>query len=139
MVCCNLEQRVFLNDDYVKYGSSRKCREKFRRKFIDEGFPSRQTIHILANKLRTLGLLVGTKQKHKLRVVNDIWPTRSLDLNLSDFFFSRVCNFNKRTLLTTISSQVHHLDLPAIATMIICCQTRRNIHFEPCSSSNLTY
>jgi hypothetical protein len=48
-------------DTYVKYGSARK----FRRKFYDERFPSRQTIHNLVNKLRT-GLLIDKKQKHKL-------------------------------------------------------------------------
>jgi hypothetical protein len=52
-----LEQRVFLYDTYMKYGSAGKCRRKFRRKFRDERFPSRQTIHNLVNKLRTTGLL----------------------------------------------------------------------------------
>jgi hypothetical protein len=57
MVRYTLEQRVFLYDIYmyVKYGSARKCRRKFRPAFRDERVPSRQTIHNLVNKLRTMG------------------------------------------------------------------------------------
>jgi transposase len=53
----------------VKYGSAGKCRRKFRRKFRDERVPSRQKIHNLANKLRTTGLLIEKKQKHRRRVL----------------------------------------------------------------------
>jgi hypothetical protein len=53
MVRYTLEQRVFLYDIYVKYGSARKCRRKFRRKFHDERGPSKQTIHNLVNELRS--------------------------------------------------------------------------------------
>jgi hypothetical protein len=65
-----LELHVLLCDTYEKYGSARKCRQKFRRKFRDERVPSRQTIHNLGNKLRTTGLLRYKKQKHKRRVLN---------------------------------------------------------------------
>jgi hypothetical protein len=41
MVRCTLEQRVFLYDAYVKYGSARDGRRKFRRKFREEKIPSR--------------------------------------------------------------------------------------------------
>jgi hypothetical protein len=58
-------QRVFLYDTYVKYGSARKCRRKFRRKFCVERVPSIQIIHNFVNKLRTTGLLIDKKQKHK--------------------------------------------------------------------------
>jgi transposase len=61
------EQRVFLYDTYVKYGSAGKCRRKFR----DERVPSRQTIHNLVNKLRTTGLSTGKKTKHKRRVLTE--------------------------------------------------------------------
>jgi hypothetical protein len=37
----------------------------------DERFPSRQTIHNLINKLRTTGLLIDSKQKHKRRVLTE--------------------------------------------------------------------
>jgi hypothetical protein len=60
-----LEQRVFLYDTYETYGSTRKCRHKFH----DERVPSRQTIHNLVNKLRTMGLLTDKKQKHKRRIL----------------------------------------------------------------------
>jgi transposase len=63
--------RVFLCDTHVKYGYSGKCRRKFRRKFRDERVPSRQTIHNLVNKLRTTGLLIDKKQKHKRRVLSE--------------------------------------------------------------------
>jgi transposase len=71
MVCCTLEQRVFLYDTYVKYESAVKCRRKFRHKFCDERVPSRQTIHNLVNKLGTTGLLMDKKAKHKRRVLTE--------------------------------------------------------------------
>jgi hypothetical protein len=37
-------------------------------KFRDERVSSRQAIHSLANKLRSMGLLIDKKQKHKLGV-----------------------------------------------------------------------
>jgi hypothetical protein len=46
---------MFLNDTYVKCGSARKCRRKFRRKFYDERVRSRQIIKHLVNKLRSAG------------------------------------------------------------------------------------
>jgi hypothetical protein len=60
MVRYTLEQRVFVYDTYVKYGSAGKCRRKFRRKFHGERVPSRQTIHHLVNKLRT-GFLIDRR------------------------------------------------------------------------------
>jgi hypothetical protein len=71
MVRCTSQQRVFLYDTYVKYGSAGKCRRKFRRKFRDERVPSRQTFHNLVNKLRTTGLVIDKKQKHKRRVLTE--------------------------------------------------------------------
>jgi hypothetical protein len=68
MVHYSLEQRVFLYDTYVKYGSAGKFWRTFRRKFRGERVSSRQTIHNLLNKIRTTGLLIGKKQKYKLRV-----------------------------------------------------------------------
>jgi hypothetical protein len=60
MIRDTLEERVFLYDSYVKYGSASKCGRKFR----DERVPSRQTIHNLVNKLRTSGHVIDKKQKH---------------------------------------------------------------------------
>jgi transposase len=71
MVRSTLEQRVFLYDTYVKYGSAAKCRRKLRRNFCDERVPSRQAIHNLVNKLRITGLLIDKKQKHKRRVLTE--------------------------------------------------------------------
>jgi hypothetical protein len=42
--------------------------ENFDVNFRDERVPSRQTIHNLVNKLRTTGLLIDKKQKHKRRL-----------------------------------------------------------------------
>jgi transposase len=67
MLQYTLEQHVFPCNTYLKYGSARK----YRRKFIDERVPSRQTIHSLVNKLRSTGLLIDKKQKHKLQVSNE--------------------------------------------------------------------
>jgi hypothetical protein len=71
MVRYTLEQRAFLYVTHVKYGSDRKCRRKFRRKFRGERTPSRQIIHNLVNKLRTMGLLIDKKQKHKCQVFTE--------------------------------------------------------------------
>jgi hypothetical protein len=71
MVQYTLEQCVFLYDTYMKYGFAGKCQRKFRRKFRDERVPSRQTIHNLVNKLRTTGLLIDKKIKHKHRVLTE--------------------------------------------------------------------
>jgi hypothetical protein len=68
MVRYTLEQRVFLYDIHVKYGSAGKCQRKFRCKFHDERVPSRPTIHSLVNKRRTMGLFIDKKQKHKRQV-----------------------------------------------------------------------
>jgi hypothetical protein len=69
MVWYILEQRLFLYDTHVKYGSARKCQKKCWHKFHDERVHIRQTFHNLVNKLRTTGLLVDKKQKHKLWVL----------------------------------------------------------------------
>jgi hypothetical protein len=61
MVRYTSEQHVLLCDTCVKYGSARKCRRKIR----DERVRSRQTIHNLVNKLRSTGLVIVKKQKHK--------------------------------------------------------------------------
>jgi hypothetical protein len=79
MVQYTLEQRVFLYDTYVKYGSAGKYRRKFRRKFRDKEFTAHKKIHNLVNKLRTTRLLIDKKQKHTHRVlteekVDDIEP-----------------------------------------------------------------
>jgi transposase len=60
---------VFLYDICVVYGPAGKCRRKFRRKFRDKRVPSRQTIHNLVNKLRTMGLSIDKKTKHKRRML----------------------------------------------------------------------
>jgi hypothetical protein len=66
-----LEQRVFLYDTYVKYGSATECWRKFRSKFCDDVLPSRQKIHNLVNEVRTTGLVIDKKQKHKLRALTE--------------------------------------------------------------------
>jgi hypothetical protein len=71
MVRYTSEQRVFMYDTYVKYGSAGKCRQKFRRKYRDGSVPSRQTIHNLVNKLRITELLIDKKTKRKRRVLTE--------------------------------------------------------------------
>jgi transposase len=71
MLCASEQHVLYLYDTYVKYGSARKCRRKFRRKFHDERVRSRQTFHNLLNKHRSTGLLIDKKQKHKRRVLAD--------------------------------------------------------------------
>jgi hypothetical protein len=71
MVWYALEQHVFLYDTCVKYGSARKCLQKFWCKFCDERGPSRQTVHNLVNNLRLVGLITDKKQGHKHRVLTE--------------------------------------------------------------------
>jgi hypothetical protein len=59
MVRDALVQHIFLYDTYMKYGTARRCRPKFH----DERVLSRQTIHNLVNKLRSMVLSVDKKQK----------------------------------------------------------------------------
>jgi NifU-like protein involved in Fe-S cluster formation len=53
----------------MKYRSARKYQRNFQHKFYDERVPSRQTIPNLVNKLRSMGLLIDKKQKHKCQVL----------------------------------------------------------------------
>jgi transposase len=55
----------------VKYGSAGKCQQKFKCNFHDERVPSRQTIHKLVSKLRTMGLLTNKKAKHKCHMLTE--------------------------------------------------------------------
>lgn len=66
-----VEQLLSLYNIYVKYGTVRKCRRKFLRKFRDERAPSRQTINSLVNKLRSMGILIDMKQTRKHRVLTE--------------------------------------------------------------------
>jgi biotin operon repressor len=45
--------------------------ENFNVNFVIKRVPSRQTIHKLVNKLRTTGLLINKKQKHKHQVLTE--------------------------------------------------------------------
>jgi hypothetical protein len=82
-VWCTLEQCVFLYDTYVKFGSARKCWRKFRCKFYDERAPSRQTIHNLVNKLRTMGLFINKKQNvSNVCLLRRSYMTQGPDLNM---------------------------------------------------------
>jgi hypothetical protein len=61
-----LEQRVFLYDTYVKYGSAGKYGRKSRRKFRDEKYPAGKPFIIWWINLRRItGLLIDKKPKHK--------------------------------------------------------------------------
>jgi hypothetical protein len=71
MVRYPLEHYIYLCDICVKYGSARKRRWKFRRKFRTDKDPSRKTIHSLVNELRSTGILIDKKQKHKCRVFTE--------------------------------------------------------------------
>jgi hypothetical protein len=51
----------------VKYGSARKCRQKFH----DERVASRQTNHNLVNKCKTTGLVIDKKQMHKCQLLTE--------------------------------------------------------------------
>jgi hypothetical protein len=77
-----LEERVFLYVTHVEYCCARKCRRKFRRIFRVERASSRQTIHNLVNKLRTTGLLINKKRKHKRRLLAEELDDMGQDLNI---------------------------------------------------------
>jgi hypothetical protein len=85
----------------VKNESAGKCLRNLQRKFYHERVPSRQTIHSLVDKLRTTGLLIGKKQKHKRLVLteklDDIGtrlehtPRKSLKLRAQEIEVSKSC------------------------------------------------
>jgi transposase len=58
-------------DAYVKSGSTRKVKRRFRRKFQDVTVPHRKTIHRIVNKVRQTGSLMDRKPKHKRRVLTE--------------------------------------------------------------------
>lgn len=66
-----LEQRVFMYDAYVKSGSARKVRRRFRRKFQDVSVPHRETVHRIVNKVRATGSLLDRKPELKRRVLTE--------------------------------------------------------------------
>jgi hypothetical protein len=72
MVLYTLEQHVFLYVTHVKCRSARMCQRKFLCKFLDERVPSRQTIHNLVNKLKTIGPLVDKTQEHKHKMLTEV-------------------------------------------------------------------
>jgi hypothetical protein len=72
LVCVDMfrytvEQRVFLYESYVKFGSARKCRRKFRRKFPGITVASTAGIHELTEKVRSAGSLLDKKPANKTR------------------------------------------------------------------------
>jgi hypothetical protein len=52
----------------VKYDLLESVGENFDVNFVMKEFPADKTIKILVNKLRTTGLLIYKKQRHKRRV-----------------------------------------------------------------------
>jgi hypothetical protein len=66
-----IEQCVCLVQLYFKYKSVRKCHRKFQHKFPREPVPSRQNIHYLVNKLKTMGSLLDKKPDRKQIVLTE--------------------------------------------------------------------
>jgi transposase len=58
-------------DAYVKSGSARKVRRRFRRKFQDVTVPHRETVHRIVNKVRETGSLLDRKPELKRRVLTE--------------------------------------------------------------------
>jgi len=58
-------------DTYVKTGSARKARRKFRRKFPDATVPHRETVHRIVNKVRQTGSVLDKKPESKRRVLTE--------------------------------------------------------------------
>jgi hypothetical protein len=56
---------------YFKYESARKCCRKFQHKFPGEPVPSRQNIHYLVNKLKTMGSMLDKKPDRKRAVLTE--------------------------------------------------------------------
>jgi hypothetical protein len=69
MVQYTFEQRVFLYDIYVKYGSARMCQRKLGRKCCDERVTRIKTIHSFVNKLRTASLLIDKRREYESRAL----------------------------------------------------------------------
>jgi hypothetical protein len=62
---------VYFSMTHMKYGSARKCRLKFRRKFRDERVSSGQKNHNLMNKIRSNGAL--NRQETKTLAPSAYW------------------------------------------------------------------
>lgn len=66
-----LEQRVYMYDTYVKSGSAREVRRRFRRKFQEITVPQRETVHKLVNKVRRTGSVLDRKAEWKRRLLTE--------------------------------------------------------------------
>jgi transposase len=66
-----LEQRVYMYDTYVKSGSARKVRRRFRLKYPGVTVPQLETVHKLVNKVRRTGSVLDRKAKSKRRVLTE--------------------------------------------------------------------
>jgi transposase len=58
-------------DTYVKSGSARKVRRRFRHKFQNVTVPQRETVHRLVNKVRWTGSVLDRKAESKRRVLTE--------------------------------------------------------------------
>ncbi|KAJ4426944.1 hypothetical protein ANN_26743 [Periplaneta americana] len=64
-----LQQRVFMDDAYVKTQSCREVRSQFEVKYPGAPIQGRETVRRLVNKLRTTGSINATIPKRKRRVL----------------------------------------------------------------------
>lgn len=67
----NLEQRIFIYDNFVKCGCWRKCCRRFLRNFPEFPAPSKSMMYRLVSKVRSSGSLLDLKPKRRRRVLTE--------------------------------------------------------------------
>jgi hypothetical protein len=72
--CCTA---CFPYESYVKFGSARKCRRKFRRNFPGITVASTAGIHELIKKVRSAGSLLDKKPANKTPCAHPRKPKRN--------------------------------------------------------------
>ncbi|PSN32737.1 hypothetical protein C0J52_25784 [Blattella germanica] len=66
-----VEQRVFINNTFVKCSSWRRCRRRFQRRFPEVNPLSKYAIYKIAKKFRETGSVLNIKPERKHHVLTD--------------------------------------------------------------------
>ncbi|PSN34967.1 hypothetical protein C0J52_24960 [Blattella germanica] len=98
-----LEQRVFINNTFVKCSSWRKCRRRFQKKFPEVHPPSKHAIYKIAKKFRETGSLLNKKTERKRRVLteeilNDIGAQLQVSPRKSLASLAAQCGISRSTI-----------------------------------------
>lgn len=91
-----LEQRLYMYDTYMRSGSTRKVRIRFRSKFQDVTVPHRRTIHRVVNKVVQTGSLLDSRNRNVECLLKRNWMKSVLGLKKHSNALHRRPGFQNR-------------------------------------------